>query len=730
MPFDRAFRFSTLLLAATAFGGLVLAHAVPPWLATLTAAILALSVVKTMDVSILSRVPAHTMVPAGLWNVLLICAFLFFLIDLAAISGDLLPAGIHFLTLLLALKLFTLHQRGDYRHLFAISLMAILASAALTTEIWYVPVFMLYLLTAVWTLLLYHLCDEARGGQAPANSSAPPLAHDDHPRRIRARFFWLTNGIAVLAFGLTLAIFFLLPRIGAGMWQKTRGDALRTTGFSERVDLGTIGAIKQDPQIVMRVELPEPQQVKRDRLYLRGVAYDRYNGRSWNAGSLRRRNHGSTEDGTFSVLPAGSRFPGALSAPIMQDILLESLDTAVLFSVPMAVTVTGEFPGLQSDSMGAMFLPFVSSARTRYSVTSREPLLLPEEQAAAELLYPHAIQERYLQLPELSGQVADLSRAVIHGAATPYERVIAIHQHLLQGYQYSLDVETASSVHPLEDFLFTRKTGYCEHYATAMVVMLRAIGIPARLVTGFLASEWNEFGGYFTVRQRDAHAWVEVFFPRSGWITFDPTPATGSVAARSRWEALSRFSESLRLHWDRVFIRYSARDQFAMVQGVREGGDATRDWVRRWISKVGVPVGEAVRTLARTVRGITFGYIQLLIAFAVIGIALAVLLVRDRIGLWMTTHLPASPRHPAIAQLYQRMLGILERQGVRKSPAATPREFVDEVERRWHAARPLVSDITAYYCRGRFGERRLSPEELTHVTEQITRLRHLARTAR
>ncbi len=730
MPFDRAFRLSSLLLAASAFGGLVLAQAVPSWLAALTATILSLSVLAAMEISFFAEFPARITVPARLWNVLLIGAFLFFLVDLAAISGDLLPAGIHFLTLLLSLKLLTLHQRVDYRHLFAISLMAILASAALTTEIWYVPIFLLYLLTTVWTLLLYHLCDVDLGASPPARSSSRQLAHEDQPRKIRANFFWLTNGIAVLAFGLTVAIFFLLPRIGAGMWQKTRGDALRTTGFSERVDLGTIGAIKQDPQLVMRVELPESQQSRRDRLYLRGVAYDRYDGRSWNTGSPRRRNQGSTEDGIFSIIPLGSRLSGTVSAPIMQDILLEPLDTAVLFSVPVAVTVTGEFPGVQTDNMGAIFLPFVSSARTRYSVTSREPLLLPAEQTAQRMDYPRGIQDRYLQLPELSSQVADLSHAVTRDAATPYERIMAVHQHLLQSYRYSLDVETASSAHPIEDFLFTRKTGYCEHYATAMVLMLRTIGIPARLVTGFLATEWNEFGGYFTVRQRDAHAWVEVFFPRSGWITFDPTPATGAGALRSRWEALSRFSESLRLHWDRVFIRYSVRDQFAMVHGVRETGDAARDRVRRWLTKMSVSVASVLQTLAGNVRGITLGYLHLFMGLAVLGTALVVLLVRDRIGLWMATCLPSSRKHPAIAQLYQRMLKVLEGQGVRKPPSATPREFVHEVERCWQAAGPLVSDITACYCRGRFGGKRLSSEELTRVTEQITRLRRLTRTGR
>ena len=131
--------------------------------------------------------------------------------------------------------------------------------------------------------------------------------------------------------------------------------------------------------------------------------------------------------------------------------------------------------------------------------------------------------------------MADLAHRVTQEATTPFERVLAIHQHLLENYRYSLESETATLSHPLEEFLFTRKTGYCEHYATAMVVMLRTIGIPARLVTGFLATEWNEYGGYFTVRQRDAHAWVEVYFP----LRVDhhgSHPRHRTLVATNRWD--------------------------------------------------------------------------------------------------------------------------------------------------------------------------------------------------
>jgi len=231
-------------------------------------------------------------------NGLLISAFLLFLFDVTLYSRELLPAGVHFLVILLDIKLLTLHERRDYRQLYAICLMAILASAAMTTAVWYVSIFILYLLAAVWTLLLYHLTGKAtvaaplaRGIQSPSLESG----------RITSRFFWLTNAVAVAAFTLTLLIFFLLPRLSVGILQKSHGEGLKTTGFSEQVDLGMIGSVKENPEIVMRVELPDQPGAGRDRLYLRGLAYDHYNGRSWSTGSRHHRSLALIADGTFAV---------------------------------------------------------------------------------------------------------------------------------------------------------------------------------------------------------------------------------------------------------------------------------------------------------------------------------------------------------------------------------------------------------------------------------------------
>jgi hypothetical protein len=723
MPFEQAFGLSAVLLAATAFTGLLFSHSIPAWLAVVTAAVMLFALMQTLGWRVRIQIAQGLAASPALLNGLLISAFLLFLFDVMVFSRELLSAGVHFLVILLGIKLVTLRERRDYRQLYAICLMAILASAALTTEVWYVPIFLLYLLAAVWTLLLYHLTSKTSPDRPePTNGLQLPPLTSGH---ITSRFFWLTNGVAVAAFTLTLVIFFLLPRISVGILQKPRGEGLRTTGFSEQVDLGMIGSIKEDPQIVMRVELPDQPTGRKDRLYLRGLAYDHYNGRSWSSGSRHRRSLGLTADGTFAVRSGGSRTPLNLSEPVRQDILLEALDTSVLFAAPFAEYLSGEFTAVQADGMTGLHLPDPSSSRIRYSVISRERQIMTEEQVASELDYSGSVRDRFLQLPEDSNRVAELARRVTDQAAIPFEKSSAVLQHLLSNYQYSLDADTTRSSHPIDDFLFTRKTGYCEHYATAMVLMLRSIGIPARLVTGFLATEWNEFGGYYTVRQRDAHAWVEVYYPHSGWITMDPTPDTGALPPLSMWESLERIGESLRLHWDRVFIRYSAHDQLAVVRIIRGGSDSARDALGQWATEIRAAAFLMVGELRAQVDNVVIFW--LLAVSPGVGLACLILVIRDRWRYRRATNRPAARKQQQIVQLYKKMLEIASRRGVHIRPSTTPKEFASLVGSEWTEAGPTAVRLTALYCQGRFSNSPLSSEELNQAVDQISALQRLTR---
>lgn len=727
MTLDLAFRLSSILLAATGFTSLTLTFTLPIWLLVLAGAAFAVALLRVNHAQGTSELFQRLRLSPLTWNIFLLLAFAGFWIDLLLVSQELLPAGIHFLVLLLVNKLSNLDQRRDFLHLYAISLITLLASAAMTTQIWYAPFFFVYLVAGVWTLLLYHLLqeqEESTGHQllgchaAPLGSTLP---------RITVRFFWTTNAMAVGAFGLTLLFFFSIPRVGVGLLQHSHGESLRTTGFSERVELGVIGPVKQDPSIVMRVEVPEKSgpNSKREPLYLRGVAYNRYDGKSWSNSLLQRRMLTELPQGTFTLRTPGAKPPTQARA-LRQDILLEPLDTAVLFGAPLAFAVRGDFHSVQSDLMGSLHLALPAHARIQYTIYSSPVTLNPAERADAALLYPEYILQQYLQIPAVNRQILDLAQRVTQPATTVSQAVSLIHTHLLANYRYNLDVPSLQSAHPLEDFLLTRKTGYCEHYATAMVVLLRAAGIPSRLVTGFLATEWNEFGGYYTVRQRDAHAWVEVYFPRSGWITMDPTPPAPENFEQTSWQSAVRVMDSVRLQWDRLFVHFSANDQLTVVQGIREGGEAVR-------TKFSESLNSLSARSAATLRRFMYSFTSSAIPETVLLIILAFIAVYARRRLLRSSQNTSaatdrlSVHQRTVVTLYTTMLHYLAKRGIGKPASATPMELLRHVREEWAEAWPCADALTQLYTRVRFGHEPLTAEDHRAAENLLRRLRTLER---
>ncbi|MDO9119520.1 MAG: DUF3488 and transglutaminase-like domain-containing protein [Nitrospira sp.] len=722
MPFNQALRLSSVLLAAAAFIGLALGTNLPEWLLLLTGVSLIVTLLRALDVDRLRHVLARIRLSTTAWNVLTVMAFAGFWVDLAWISADLLAAGVHFLMILMVVKLFNLDQRRDYLHLYAISLMAILGSAASTTDLWYLPVFLAYLLMGVWTLLLYQLTKEADPGHNMPSLSEGVAITPRGRQQITSELFWLANGLAVGALCLTVLIFFTIPRVSAGFGQKGSGEGLRTSGFSETVDLGMIGPIKRDPGIVMRVELPDRTGLQSDRFYLRGMAYDRYDGKSWTTRLSHRRALAESPAGTFTVRQVSSRSPRPLGQLIRQTILLEALDTAVLFAAPYPESVSGQFLAIQSDPTGAIYLPFPTSSRIEYTVHSRPATVVPADLQFQPALYTEVFSQHFLQLPESSERVEALAREITGSKTSAYEKAQAIEAYLSRNYRYSLDISPGKQTRPLEEFLFERKTGYCEHYATAMVVLLRNVGVPARLVTGFLATEWNEYGNYYLVRQRDAHAWVEVHLPNSGWVTMDPTPAVSEPVGDSQWFAASRVIDTLRLRWNRFFVQYNAADQLAVVRGLKEGTTVVRDRAWSSVSSFLAPVGDlAGQLLSRVAEGnvrLMVGFLS----FVVLGLGLAIWLVqRKPWSRWRSSN-TSHGHHAVISQIYRNVLKQIARYGIVKAEHTTPREFSLVVGNQWAAAAESVSMITELYCRGRFGKAILTQQEIDLAYHSLRQL--------
>jgi protein-glutamine gamma-glutamyltransferase len=701
---DTAFRLSSILLATSGFMGLVLTGELPAWLAIAGGSALVASLAHSL---VYRSAWGPFTLSQQTWTGLMIAAFLFMIADLFWISGDLLSAGVRFLVALMTQKLFTLQERKDFLHLYAISLMELLGAAALTLELWYAAVFAAYLLAAIWTLLLYHLRSEAEEAQA-ASMAALAAVQVQQPGTITNRFFWSTNGIAIGALCLTLLIFIVTPRIGAGFFEKNRGDLIRMSGFSEKVDLGMVGSVKLDNTVVMRVEFPDYKGPLTGRTYFRGASYDAYDGRSWSNTLHDRQPLARSSEGEF-VVTADRLSESSLG--LRQDILVEALDTSVLFGVPVVESVKGAFSAVQVDGMGDVSLPYVPATRVQYGVRSIPPRVSGADRGKLQTDYPQSLRRRFLQLPAISQRVAELARQIVQPAVFPYDMAVAVEMHLKQNYQYSLDLGMTPTANPVEDFLFVRRTGYCDHYATAMVMLLRTLGIPSRLATGFAQGEWNDMGGYYTVRQRDAHAWVEVYFPNSGWVTFDPTPNIPFALPHPLVVQAGKVLDSIRLKWDRFVVRYSFRDQMTMAQGVREQGEAVRVGVAirfatllRW----GTELRARIAHIGQSSGWLVVGGVIVLCALAGF-----VLVRRFRHGSWWKPRRVSGPtaQHMAALKIYSRMLQLLRSRGLTKAPGMTPLEFADKVARERVEVSQFVAPLTELYYRIRFGQISLSPDD-------------------
>jgi len=236
-------------------------------------------------------------------------------------------------------------------------------------------------------------------------------------------------------------------------------------------------------------------------------------------------------------------------------------------SLPLPVetaVVEPRSPSLLVDEGGAVSLPINPLEVTEYRVgLARSPVLTGS--------IPVSPGDPALDLRGVTPRISDLAARVM-GTGTAGERARRLESHLTESYSYTLNFVGRSTENPIEDFLFRYKSGQCEYFASAMVLMLRSQGVPARLVTGFLGGEYNPFEGYYIVRENNAHAWVEAYLPGEGWRIFDPTPPAGRpsegnegglLLARQAWDFVL-------FRWDRYVLTFGLYDQIRIFGGLRE----------------------------------------------------------------------------------------------------------------------------------------------------------------
>lgn len=466
---------------------------------------------------------------------LIVVAFLWYAAQVS--RSDIVAPATNLLALLLALRLLTEKSGRHLLQVFILSLLALAASSLYSLS----SAFLIFLVLEVLLIAfgLFLLC----------YSEADPQARLE--RRPLRTVFALGLGLPLVSLLLVPPLFFVLPRTQFPLWNFLNQPQGASSGISDHVEPGTVSALAQSRRIVLRVEaLPQP----RNDLYWRVLVLNTPQGKAWvrrppPAAEVNLPASKNRVEQRLYIEPTGDRFLPALDAAAQsRGIRAERSPDGLL----VAARPLSQRSMMQATS--------ASGGRLRSGKT-----------------FP---VDFYLTLPS---DVTPRLRSTVATLRTEgddaHRRIAALEGFFLQqGLNYSL-TNLPGGEHPLDDFLFEKKSGYCEHFAVAFVTMLRLAEVPSRLVGGYYGGEYSEFGGYYLVSEDRAHLWVEALVD-GYWERIDPTrlarnaESVGNIQPQ-RMRGFSQWMDAFNYYWNRTIISYDLSQQ---IDWLRRTGRATRRW--------------------------------------------------------------------------------------------------------------------------------------------------------
>lgn len=624
----------------------------------------------------------------------------FFALDYFLLSRDFLSATVHLVFFLAVMKILTAETNRDYLYTATIAFLELLAAAILSINFNFFWFLALFLLCAIATLT------SAEMRRSLARTPPPPRIA---LRRFHPRLALLSVSVTLGILLLTGGLFFLLPRTAEAALSRLSTHPIHLPGFSNEVTLGDIGTIKTSSRPILHVRIFSRETLTG--LKWRGAALTNFDGKRWS------NPHPATQrvwmEGGHAKLTA----PGEVPAPhhIGYHVEMDAVDTDTLFFAGTPETLDTRQPFVLRTDTGAYRLPQLPSLGFRYDAYSR--LEAPPESSPppdASTVMGLADRQRYLQLPlkQLDPRIPELARRFAAHATSDLERARAVEQHLRTDYGYTLDLPQHEVQDPLAYFLFNRKKGYCEYFASAMAVMLRSLGIPSRLITGFQSGVYNPISELWVIRASDAHSWVEGWIPGYGWTTFDPTPPdTGSSFAL--FTRLGFYVDAAQTFWRDWVVSYDINRQGTLADRMEQ---STRRTGLRWFDSLSG--FRAVRMAGLLHR---FGpAAALAIVFAgMLWLAgpplLRMFRVRQRVRRVRRGHAGSGDA----TLLYERMLHVVRRHGYQKPPWFTPAEFAATLPRTGFGL--AVSEFTSIYNAWRFGGRTDLAPRLSGLLDELER---------
>ncbi|MCP4604074.1 MAG: DUF3488 domain-containing protein [Proteobacteria bacterium] len=619
------------------------------------------------------------------------------------VSGEpMARLGMEFTVFLLGIKLCSRGSAADYQQIVILSFLHIIGATIVMDDLSYAVSFLLFVTLSPPVLALSYLRKEMenRFGESPQSDGPEMLERLLRSKRVVSPGFLLGSSLLSLPVLVITAILFItFPRIGFGLLGRLpTSDAI--VGFGNEVTLGDFDLIQTDNTVVIRLEPFSFRDAppKNLSLKIRGAVFDRYENNTWTQSEKSQWTKLTHQGSDFKL---EDKFINMKETPGF-EVLLESIEPPLLFIPEGTGQITtyriaaGGRPAtrlLEVNQLGAIRYKDNAKIGLRYRVflTSLAPYGNPPGD-----------EQSYLEIPKGNEKIIALAHRFA-GNGTQIQQIKALVHGLKTNYRYStkLAASEANSLAntPIDRFLFTRRTGTCGHFATALTLMLRAIGIPSRLVTGFSSADWNPIGDYYAVRKRSAHSWTEAFLDGK-WMTLDATPSSREETEPWHASAMSMLLDTMRMRWHKHVVGYDAATQFKIAIGI---------W-RTWRS---------VFRTERSIEQVPLWPIWVLVGVAAIAGALLWLKRRSRNIISGSRARPMRRHAKAATKLYLNLERRLARLGHPRPFSRTPDEHVRILK---HTAGPLADiaeKITHRYNEVRFGGRAFLSGELEQLRAMI-----------
>ncbi len=711
-------------------------------------------------------------------NLAALAAFAVFLWQVSELRGlvRILAIG-NLLVYLQIILLFQEKEPRTYWQLALLSLLQVVVAAAFRQKALFGLLLVAYLFVGLSALVLLFLHRE-RGRHRPAASLLPPrsgagrrwpLAGQESAftdaiggyagqagigRELRRRVVGMGFGTLVL----TLMVFFVLPRWGRDPWRGPRPGATHAVGFSEQVTLGELGSILENPEEVLRIQFfdyasDEPYRVFGGELYLRGALLTDYRGGEWTC---------ENSDASDFIMPLGVTPVVTTAHLVRQKILIEPMDHETLFCVWPYANLRDDQRLYVNPARQILFRPHSHmTSRFAYELATsgfHENVQIPafpashREQAGLESLLGSADGAR-----DYPGLVA-LARAWVEDSKLEpddhYACARLLERRLRDSgeFEYSLEGQSRNpALDPIEDFITENRRGHCEYFATALVLMLRNRGIPARMVVGYKTDEWNELGSFFQVRQFHAHTWVEAYLaprhaddepelaelplraPHGVWLRLEPTPPGGVTRINPLVDMFGKSFDWLNFLWANYIMEMDQPRQHRVVYDPL--AEALRhalarltdlDWWRTLFDALAAALGTGLRNLILLLAALVLG----------VGLLVAYHLLRAGLDRWWPRlagrAAPGARGARAQIEFYRRLEAVLARFGMLRSASQTQRDFARRAGRRVAQSTgqsdlaALPEEVVEAFYRVRFGGAPLDNVQAHAVEQAIRQLKQAA----